>query len=507
MDFINREQTKLFKNNSTSPCLMLTSKMKKTDKEIFIKVFVDIKDKKSRLKLVDDFEYNEDLDDFYKKEEQYAGLIYETEIYNKKIQPMIDNKLSNNFINFICLYDINHEDLVKYILPETSFTINDDIKKALKLKLSEDFSGIQYKISIFDYKNNSRDLKSWMGNYLMVKDEDTEIDNCYYKDFWKVLFQIASACYLLSLSKIKHGDLHIENVIIETIPDEKTFVYIINNKRYTIKTKHIVYIYDFDRSYAKSLGQNKINSDDDKFDKENINIISFLCLFSNILKDTKLCEIFNILSSNKSSVHNLLKTTKNCYSDDLINDEYWYYNSEVIMNNIASFLDPGVSYTSPDQIYCFGNDMFDNDGNLKSERVLEIKSVDDDMENGIKKQSHSLHYRYNGKSCLDDEKTPSVLSFIDAEEDETMDNERYCEKSRSNSSENLLSISPISSLSANSFNDNSFDGLKRRSVKKRTVKRRSVKRRSAKRRSAKRRSAKRRSVKKRSAKKRSVKNK
>ena len=286
MDFINREQTKLFKNNSTSPCLMLTSKMKKTDKEIFIKVFVDIKDKKSRLKLVDDFEYNEDLDDFYKKEEQYAGLIYETEIYNKKIQPMIDNKLSNNFINFICLYDINHEDLVKYILPETSFAINDDIKKALKLKLSEDFSGIKYKISIFDYKNNSRDLKSWMGNYLMVKDEDTEIDNCYYKDFWKVLFQIASACYLLSLSKIKHGDLHIENVIIETIPDEKTFVYIINNKRYAIKTKHIVYIYDFDRSYAISLGQNKINSEVVVFEKENINIISFLCLFSDILKDT-----------------------------------------------------------------------------------------------------------------------------------------------------------------------------------------------------------------------------
>lgn len=506
MDFINKECTKLFKNNSTSPCLMLTSKMK-TGKEIFIKVFVDIKDEKSRLKLVDDFEYNEDLDDFYKKEEQYAGLIYETEIYNKKIQPMIDNKLSNNFINFIGLYDIiKHEDLVKYILPE-GFSINDDIKKALKLKLSEDFSGIKYKISIFDYKNNSRDLKSWMGNF-MVTYKYTEIDNDCYKDFWKVLFQIASACYLLSLSKIKHGDLHIENVIIETIPDEKTFVYIINNKRYTIKTKHIVYIYDFDRSYAKSLGQNKINSDDDKFDKENINIISFLCLFSDILKDTKLCEIFNILSSNKSSVHNLLKTTKNCYSDDLINDEYWYYNSEVIMNNIASFLDPGVSYTSPDQIYCFGNDMFDDDGNLKSERVVEIKSVDDDMENGIKKQSHSLHYRYNGKSCLDDEKTPSVLSFIDTEEDETMDNERYYEKSGSNSSGNLLSISPISSLSANSFNDNSFDGLKKRTMKKRSVKKRSLKKRSVKRRrSVKKRSVKKRSVKRRSVKKRSAKNK
>ena len=486
MDFINKidtKFTKLFNNYSASPCLMITCKMD-SGQEIFLKLFANVQDENSKKKLIDD---DHDECNYYNKEKQYAGLIYETKIYNKKINPIIKNKLSNNFINFLGIYDLNHDELLTKILPST-YVESEQFRKKLKLKDDAVLdSDIKYKMSIFEFKKN-RNLKSWIANYLdfgKIKDESIGIGDKCYQILWQVLFQIASACYLLSLSKINHNDLHEENVIIETLDEEKTFVYIINDKRYTIKTKHVVYIYDFDMSFSQNLGVNKIN-EITKFDNENINIVSLMCYFSSLVHDSKLCEILNILSSEKKSIYDLLNVNnefRNC--QNLFSGEK-YYDSQTILNNISSFLDPDLSFDGvvKDNIFVCNKGMFNDDGDIYIDIVK--KNIEKSLEslesfkNGIEKKEHDFHFEYNGVSCLSND---DDVSFVKTEKDETASEHslrfktnssssadssesRPLKRSRLDSESNLLSpISPISPMSSSSFDGSA----KKRSTKKLTT--------------------------------------
>jgi hypothetical protein len=86
------------------------------------------------------------------------------------------------------------------------------------------------------------------------------------KDFGKILFpiifQIAVACYSMSLSKMVHNDLHSGNIFVEQLSDPVTSIYVINNKKYTIKSEFKVYLYDFDRSYCERFGNNPLLTGD-----------------------------------------------------------------------------------------------------------------------------------------------------------------------------------------------------------------------------------------------------
>jgi len=75
-------------------------------------------------------------------------------------------------------------------------------------------------------------------------------------DILLVLFQIAIACYALYLSGATHNDLHNGNIFVKETNPPKPVIYEIGGEIYRFTTEWVPYLYDFDRSYAESLGEN-----------------------------------------------------------------------------------------------------------------------------------------------------------------------------------------------------------------------------------------------------------
>jgi serine/threonine protein kinase len=81
------------------------------------------------------------------------------------------------------------------------------------------------------------------------------LDKLPYQEVWCLIFQLIAAVYAMSLSGLCHNDLHLDNVYVEPC-DEKIVTYIYEDQKFTFKTKYIVKVFDFDRSYCKRFGNN-----------------------------------------------------------------------------------------------------------------------------------------------------------------------------------------------------------------------------------------------------------
>lgn len=76
-----------------------------------------------------------------------------------------------------------------------------------------------------------------------------------------VIFQILCALYGLFLSKTNHNDLHLNNIFITKISKEPILIhYQINDTIYSIRTRYLAKIYDYDTSYCMFLGPNGFRS-------------------------------------------------------------------------------------------------------------------------------------------------------------------------------------------------------------------------------------------------------
>jgi hypothetical protein len=80
-------------------------------------------------------------------------------------------------------------------------------------------------------------------------------------DIWRILLQVTTACYAMSLSKMIHNDLHSDNIWIETFPTPQQFVYTLEHHTFAFTSRYFVRVYDFDRSYVASLGPNHFLDD------------------------------------------------------------------------------------------------------------------------------------------------------------------------------------------------------------------------------------------------------
>jgi len=83
----------------------------------------------------------------------------------------------------------------------------------------------------------------------------------YTQEFWLILFQICTALYALELSKTVHNDFHTDNIVIEELDRPMEVIQFVETSSgfiaYKFNTDKRVVIFDFDRSYAKQLGDNK----------------------------------------------------------------------------------------------------------------------------------------------------------------------------------------------------------------------------------------------------------
>lgn len=247
------------------------------------------------------------------------GLEYEIKVYKNVIKPLIDNNICPNFIMYYASGQCSFENL-KNILTENSKENHDEIEEKLKrnmtiiancladrpsindaseyafpesyVKFDQDWRYNILAISTMkNFETFSKYIKRRGIDFLDDKDEETHRD-------YKIIFQIFAACYAMSLSKMVHNDLHLENIFVEQIPEQEVS-YGISGLYYTFTTDVKVKIYDYDSSYVEHLGPN-------------LGIPDFFCSkysYCNIFTEnfdiiTVLIKIFKIVSNKDDELMN-----------------------------------------------------------------------------------------------------------------------------------------------------------------------------------------------------------
>lgn len=189
------------------------------------------------------------------------GLNYEAEVYKEIIRPLSD--VCPNYVKCYAIAKNCNEDFSNFIILES-------------LKYS-------YSLAFF---------------------YSLRIDREYMPS---IIFQVLCACYGLVKYKTNHNDLHFENILISNISNEPIKIsYKIENNIYTIHTKYLIRIFDYDRTYSEELKENKslneLNGYTNIFHPMK-DIWHFInrCVETHILKD------ISIISKNKEIFNNYLK--------------------------------------------------------------------------------------------------------------------------------------------------------------------------------------------------------
>lgn len=85
--------------------------------------------------------------------------------------------------------------------------------------------------------------------------------NMNLREKQEVLFQIVYSLAILELFQINHNDLHDENVLVTIMDKPVVLKYVCGKQTFTIKTRFIPYLFDWDNSYVDVLGPNPIGND------------------------------------------------------------------------------------------------------------------------------------------------------------------------------------------------------------------------------------------------------
>ena len=120
---------------------------------------------------------------------------------------------------------------------------------------------------------NTKTLKEFLDTILMeepvgslstlVTSEVTEEEMSFanQQKFYTVYFQLCIACYTMSLSKMVHNDLHVNNVFVTKLDKPELNVFFIFTedggfKKYHLLSEYKVMVYDYDKAYVVKFGDN-----------------------------------------------------------------------------------------------------------------------------------------------------------------------------------------------------------------------------------------------------------
>ena len=204
------------------------------------------------------------------------ALKYELKVYKDIIRPLILHKICPFFIKYLgsteeCSFN-------NLLLMLKSALISSPEEKLLRsifymYKKIKNRPAIQTDLATNIDKNNKKfDIfKEIKYNFIiteMIEDKTitferwlqiNTVKTILYGDVWVILFQIAIACYSMSLSLLVHNDLHFGNIWVLPLKKPVKIKYIINGVDYYFVTNYKIQIYDFDRSYSPLFGDNILN--------------------------------------------------------------------------------------------------------------------------------------------------------------------------------------------------------------------------------------------------------
>lgn len=173
----------------------------------------------------------------------YKGLLYEVSVY-KKINKVLHH--TPNLIPFVGYGKCDVNMITEYF-KET------DVEKFLETQFPNTYTKSHTRklhILITGRPEKSMSLKNMLNVSSPAK--NTVIAKL------KLWFQLIYTLKVLSDYNIQHNDLHESNVIVGRYPTHKKILYVINNTEFLIDTLNVVYIFDWDRAYTPSLGDNDL---------------------------------------------------------------------------------------------------------------------------------------------------------------------------------------------------------------------------------------------------------
>ena len=289
---------------------------------------------------------------------------------NRNINYIVKNRTSAPEINII-----KNSDNLQY---SSDIDSMDDLDDTL---ITNDYPDLKYRYSILLLQNtNGLKLSAWLIHKKYTLAFNTEI--------WNVIFQIAAACYAMSLTKMVHNDLHYGNIFVEELKTPIDFLYTINDIPILIRTKYKVLLFDYDRAFVERLGDNSILttksceeiSQCNKF-IENKDIVKIFCYISKLSKISN--ELLDLLTENPI-IKDILKTVYNFEDDkgrkrcflqykkdtalsstiyDSINNPYTIL-IEIYSKYLTKFNNDNMLSVNENNKYNCNLFMFDEDGNI-----------------------------------------------------------------------------------------------------------------------------------------------
>lgn len=227
-------------------------------------------------------------------QESFLSLIYEQKVYEKVLQKCLANKYSPNFVGFLAAGKCSWDNLRDSFLTQYRTFLSDIMCQRRKTvasarigeadvkckKVVDDLvslitegemkEGDPKKISLYILATEKKGQIS-LGQYM--KDIESENDRFPFDDrlsekekvmdeFLQIMFQICYNLKLMETLSLSHNDLHTGNIRIELLKDPRTLYYEYNGMYFKIRTRHVVYFYDWDNAYEASImGKNPIIND------------------------------------------------------------------------------------------------------------------------------------------------------------------------------------------------------------------------------------------------------
>jgi hypothetical protein len=340
-----------------------------------------------------------------------AGL-YELKVYRDRINQLITSHVCPFFVKFLAGSENMSYDELKNMLKVSSQQIIRNLVYMYTQAQNRPALTEPYPSSNLErgqrfqqvYTHLSRKLNNmyFVCNMMEVMDRNTtrtfnekiteeyRVNRQVTSLVWSVVFQIALACYALSLAKVTHNDLHDGNVWVETIP-EQNYVFLVESTYYRLKTTIRAKLFDFDRAYSFAHGNNPINDAEmcGEYSQcntniEQLDIVKLLCYMYETYKDDTILDVF-APPPQKTYWKNVFNNA-NCFLQvvqgqrllAVPQDEYRkLFAMPVIINNLAQkstqhVLSNPVNFlndVTPENFYVLDSTAFDNVGNVNSAKI------------------------------------------------------------------------------------------------------------------------------------------
>lgn len=221
------------------------------------------------------------------------GLAYEVRVYNEITTPLLDAFVCPHFLrSYLVSTDCGYSDLYQTIEKSLTQEIGSKraplipdrlrvhnlnrslyyIRHALPNRPAIDdkptpfpdhLKGVKYTVLTTEMGSNVMSYMDWLKQGMDTPEGASLMSR---ESRLCVLLQIVIALYVMGKVQLFHGDLHGDNILIQTGP-EKTWTYVINDpkfgkpRRITLRTRLKVVVYDFDRSVCfPELKANALNA-------------------------------------------------------------------------------------------------------------------------------------------------------------------------------------------------------------------------------------------------------